>query len=111
MVAHELYPLLLENFQFFPKNVYLDGINFYYSESLYIPGNTPLVLWLNPFMIPEVLGKQVNDQLAQKPLDYVNIFEYCQQLKKKKRNTKKRRKNLQSEQMEIDNLTEVCKIR
>jgi snurportin-1 len=111
MVTHELYPLLLENFQFFPKNVYLDGINFYYSESLYTPGDTPLVLWLNPFMVPDVLGRQVNDLLAQKPLDYVNIFEHCQNLKKKKRKRKKNRKNPQYKQMEIDDFTEVCRIK
>lgn len=107
MVASELYPLLLEKFQFFPKNVCLDGINFYYSKSLYTPGDTPLVLWLNPFMVSEVLGRPVNDQLANKPLNYVNIFEYCQNMKKKKRKRNKNKKNTYCGQMEIDDLTEV----
>lgn len=100
----------MDNNQFFEGNIPLDGINFYYPESLYTPGETPLVLWLKPFMIPDILQKPVNDQLAHlhKPHDYTNIYEYCQKLLKKNK-TKKKKKNVICDKMELDNLVEVCK--
>lgn len=113
MVTKYLYPLLLEKCAFFPDNVELDGINFYYPQSLYTPGETPLVLWLKPFMIPDVLQRPVNDQLAhyQRPLDYVNVFEYIQNLKKmNKKNKKKKKNNSNCDKMEIDNRVEVCRL-
>lgn len=113
MVTTDLYQLILEKSQFFHDNIDLDGINFYYPESLYTPGESPLVLWLKPFMIPDVLQKPVNDHLAQlhRPPDYVNIFEYSQSLKKKNRRFKKK-KNFTSncDKMEIENLVEVSSI-
>lgn len=113
MVTRDLYQLILEKSQFFHDNIDLDGINFYYPESLYTPGESPLVLWLKPFMIPDVLQKPVNDHLVQlhRPPDYVNIFEYSQSLKKKNRRFKKK-KNFTSncDKMEIENLVEVSSI-
>lgn len=40
----------------FDKNPELDGILFYHKEASYVYGTTPLVTWLFPFMIPEILG-------------------------------------------------------
>jgi hypothetical protein len=34
----------------------LDGLLFYHSQAHYISGNTPLVGWLKPHMMPTVLG-------------------------------------------------------
>jgi len=113
MVTRDLFPHILEKSQFFHDNIDLDGINFYYPESLYTPGESPLVLWLKPFMIPDVLQKPVNDHLVQlhRPPDYVNIFEYSQSLKKKNRRFKKK-KNFTSncDKMEVENLVEVSSI-
>lgn len=101
----------MEKSQFFEGNIALDGINFYYPESLYTPGETPLVLWLKPFMIPDILQKPINDQLAHlhRPHDYTNIYEYSQNLLKKNK-TKKKKKNVISDKMELDNLVEVSRI-
>ncbi|KAL3097330.1 hypothetical protein niasHT_021434 [Heterodera trifolii] len=37
----------------------LDGLLFYYNSAFYIPEQTPLVGWLKPWMLPEVLGVPV----------------------------------------------------
>ena len=34
----------------------LDGLLFYHKETHYTFGDTPLVLWLKPYMLPEALG-------------------------------------------------------
>jgi snurportin-1 len=107
MAASDLYPHLLDKSQFFHENVDLDGINFYYPQSLYTPGESPLVLWLKPFMIPDVLRRPVNDQLVVKPPNYVNIFEFSQSLKKKNKRNKKKKNASNCEKMEVDNLIEV----
>lgn len=109
MLTSDLYSHILEKYQFFSDNVELDGINFYYPESLYTPGETPLVLWLKPFMIPDVLQRPVNDHLAQlhKPPNYVNVFEYSQSLKKKNKKSRKKKNALNCDKMEVDNLVEV----
>lgn len=112
MVARDLYPYLFEETEFFPDNVQVDGINFYYPESMYTPGETPLVLWLKPFMVPDILQKPVNDHLGQlyKPPDYVNIFKYIENLNKKNKKTKKtkKKKNVHNcNNMDVDDLVEV----
>ncbi|XP_025415866.1 snurportin-1-like isoform X2 [Sipha flava] len=107
MAASDLYPHLLDKSQFFHENIDLDGINFYYPQSLYTPGESPLVLWLKPFMIPDVLRRPVNDQLVVKPPNYVNIFEFSQSLKKKNKRNKKKKNASNCEKMEVDNLIEV----
>ncbi|XP_050429739.1 snurportin-1 isoform X2 [Adelges cooleyi] len=107
MLAKDCYPLLLEKSEFFTDGIQLDGINFYYPESLYTPGDTPLVLWLKPFMIPEILQKPVNDQLLQLPYNYVNIFEYIQSPEKKIKKFRKKRTSCNSDKMDVDNLVEV----
>lgn len=53
----------------------LDGLLFYHKESNYIHGRTPLVTWLFPFMVPDVLGEEwgqsMNHQYMQNiPGDY-----------------------------------------
>lgn len=60
-------------------------------------------------MIPDILQKPVNDQLAHlhKPHDYTNIYEYSQKLLKKNK-TKKKKKNVICDKMELD-IVEVCK--
>jgi len=113
MATRYLYQHLLEKCQFFPDNIELDGINFYCPESLYTSGETPLVLWLKPFMIPDVLQKPVNDHLVQlhRPPNYVNVFEYSQSLKKKNRKFKKKKNSTSNcDKMEVESLVEVSSI-
>lgn len=48
-----------------------DGLLFYHKETHYIPGHTPLVLWLKPYMLPEILDIPVSDWIKDKvPGDY-----------------------------------------
>ncbi|XP_006824995.1 snurportin-1-like [Saccoglossus kowalevskii] len=42
-----------------PFEVQLDGILFYHKETHYTPGSTPLVGWLKPWMLPEILDVKV----------------------------------------------------
>lgn len=44
----------------------LDGLLFYHSQTHYIPGNTPLVGWLKPHMMPAVLNVPVAPVYLQK---------------------------------------------
>ncbi|NXN92740.1 SPN1 protein, partial [Rhinopomastus cyanomelas] len=37
----------------------VDGLLFYHKETHYTPGTTPLVGWLRPYMVPEILGLTV----------------------------------------------------
>jgi hypothetical protein len=44
----------------------LDGLLFYHSQTHYVPGNTPLVGWLKPHMMPVVLNVPVAPVYLQK---------------------------------------------
>ncbi|VVC29306.1 Hypothetical protein CINCED_3A025092 [Cinara cedri] len=110
MRTSELYIHLMEKNQYFHDHVELDGINFYYPESMYTPGDSPLMLWLKIFMIPEILHKPINDQLEQlyRPSNYVNIFEYIQNTKKKSRKNRRKKSTSSScDTMEVDSMIEV----
>ncbi|XP_063701232.1 snurportin-1 [Culicoides brevitarsis] len=70
---------LLGRFPAFPGNKpKLDGLLFYHKESLYKSGKTPLVLWLFPFMVPEVLNlHSVHEAyMSQKPSHYEGYKQY-----------------------------------
>lgn len=113
MLTSDLYPQLMEKCQFFTEDIELDGINFYNPEGMYTTGESPLVLWLKVFMLPEILHLPINDQLIElyRPPNYVNIFEYSQNMKKK--NKKYKRKNTSSyhcDKMEVDTFIEVGRI-
>ena len=46
----------------------LDGLLFYHKELHYTPGVTPLIGWLKPWMLPEILSVPVPDSImAKKP--------------------------------------------
>ncbi|XP_075620395.1 snurportin-1 isoform X2 [Balearica regulorum gibbericeps] len=48
----------------------VDGLLFYHKQTHYTPGSTPLVGWLRPYMVPEILGLAVPvNALTAKP-DY-----------------------------------------
>ncbi|CAF0948263.1 unnamed protein product [Brachionus calyciflorus] len=75
-------------FDFFNYEFKLDGVLFYHKETHYESGCTPLVGWLKPYMIPEILNIQMPEWvLNQAPSDYVNVrksiekFEYEQRHK------------------------------
>lgn len=72
----------------------LDGFLFYHKESAYVSGTTPLVLWLFPFMLPEILNvPELNENyLLQKPDDYTNYLTFIDEFNRaiKQRKPKKR---------------------
>lgn len=68
----------------------LDGLLFYHRKALYSFGCTPLVTWLKPFMLSEVLGISVPSPLDEKPDSYVSFEDHTQNVKTKKdQDTKK----------------------
>lgn len=74
----------------------LDGLLFYHKDSSYVHGTTPLVGWLFPFLVPDVLG--VDKQwihpkyMVDKPIDYTDYLVFMDKFdrelaaKSKKRN-------------------------
>ncbi|XP_049787597.1 snurportin-1 isoform X2 [Schistocerca cancellata] len=70
----------------------LDGLLFYHSESHYTAGSTPLVGWLKPHMIPEVLGVDIHPRyLEERPSDYESVAVYVQKSAIAKRNKQRQR--------------------
>ena len=47
-------------------NPQIDGLLFYHKRTHYVPGSTPLVGWLKPYMLPEMLGIPVPSHLSKK---------------------------------------------
>ncbi|XP_018396786.1 PREDICTED: snurportin-1 [Cyphomyrmex costatus] len=62
----------------------LDGLLFYHREALYTYGLTPLVTWLKPFMLSEVLGISVPSPFDEKPDNYISFEHHVQRVKFKK---------------------------
>ncbi|XP_032668955.1 snurportin-1 [Odontomachus brunneus] len=57
----------------------LDGLLFYHRNGYYKFGRSPLVVWLKPFMLPEVLGIFVPSPHDEKPDGYIDYKHYiCQ---------------------------------
>lgn len=55
----------------------LDGLLFYHKLGFYTPQVSPLVGWLKPFMLPEILNICVPEVYLQKrPCTYENIRQY-----------------------------------
>jgi snurportin-1 len=88
----------------------LDGFLFYHKESSYVHGKTPLVGWLNAFMLPEVfpdLVSQVHDCYLQKRpdnykdyLSYIRHYDEQAAAKKKPRKFYRKKKISESDAME-----------
>ncbi|XP_029667445.1 snurportin-1 [Formica exsecta] len=68
----------------------IDGFLFYHRNAHYNFGYTPLVTWLKPFMLSEVLGIFAPSPLDEKPDDYLNFEHYMENINAKKSNNKKR---------------------
>ncbi|XP_053988276.1 snurportin-1 [Hylaeus anthracinus] len=66
----------------------LDGLLFYHRDGQYTKGRTPLVTWLKPFMLPEVLGIHLPALLDEKPDGYIDFRYYILNSKAKKRKEK-----------------------
>lgn len=77
------------------EDAILDGYLFYHKEADYIVGDntTPLILWILPFMIEEVLNITVHPLYhASKPDNYTNYMDFIKEFNskmKRKRYTKR----------------------
>lgn len=63
----------------------LDGLLFYHRDGQYTKGRTPLVTWLKPFMLTELLGISVPSPLDEKPDGYIDFKYYILNSRAKKR--------------------------
>merc|ERR1719150_3184680 len=60
-----------------PFNDPLDGLLIYHREVHYMPGKTPLVGWIKGYMVPELMGISVCDELMeQRPQEYGGMKTY-----------------------------------
>lgn len=85
----------------------LDGLLFYHKESSYVRGTTPLVGWLLPFMLPEVMSSIMLDPmyLNEKPFDYVDYLSFIKKFDKAeadKRKRNKRRSGNRNQKMDVE---------
>ncbi|CAH0724767.1 unnamed protein product, partial [Brenthis ino] len=82
----------------------LDGLLFYHKKAHYVAGETPLVGWLYPYMIPEVLGTGIKLNpcyMLEMPEGYVNQADFIQKFEAKLAKKKERRSS-QANEMETD---------
>ncbi|CAG0891121.1 unnamed protein product [Darwinula stevensoni] len=78
----------------------LDGLLFYHKQTHYTAGYTPLVGWLKPYMVPELLGVEVPEAyLNQRPNEYDGMTNF---LKDYYQNAEERRKVLGASTNEAD---------
>jgi snurportin-1 len=79
----------------------IDGLLFYHREVHYLPGHTPLVGWLKPYMLPELLGVDVPENLAKPiPHGYASMQTYLseevEKYEKKKKGIVEKEKDRES---------------
>lgn len=86
----------------------LDGFLFYHKDASYTAGQTPLVLWLFPFMVDELFEIKVNPCYhATRPDNYTNYLDYIKEfdIKMKQRKGKKQRNTSDSMEHEMTDAT------
>lgn len=66
----------------------LDGFLFFHREGQYTNGRSPLVLWLKPFMINEVLGIAIPPSLDDRPDGYIDFQHYIESRKSRSKDEK-----------------------
>ncbi|XP_026284759.1 snurportin-1 isoform X1 [Frankliniella occidentalis] len=73
--------LMSHNPMFFEgKDPGLDGLLFYHKKNLYEHGSTPLVTWIKPFMMEDVLGIKVHQNyIDERPAGYCNQAGYIKE--------------------------------
>ncbi|KAK7116316.1 snurportin-1-like [Littorina saxatilis] len=60
-------------------NFEIDGLLFYHKRTHYLFGSSPLVVWLKPYMLPEILNIQVPDQqMTHRPEAYTTYADHLQ---------------------------------
>ncbi|KAF9421628.1 hypothetical protein HW555_002561 [Spodoptera exigua] len=76
-------------------NPRLDGLLFYHKLAHYYSGETPLVGWMYPYMVPEVFGEDItiNPVYLEKPPNYVNQAEFIARFNETYRKRAKKARN------------------
>uniref|UniRef100_A0A1B6F606 Snurportin-1 n=1 Tax=Cuerna arida TaxID=1464854 RepID=A0A1B6F606_9HEMI len=87
----------------------VDGILFYHNGAPYISGQTPLVGWLKPYMLPERFGLELPQEfLDQRPQNYQNLEQWVEKVshkhskQKQEKKVRRRRRNRNKDKMELD---------
>ncbi|XP_069138797.1 snurportin-1-like [Argopecten irradians] len=71
----------------------IDGILFYHKRTHYTFGSTPLVVWLKPYMVPEILNIEIKDTImAKRPDSYTNYAAHMTLVAAEKEKAKEERK-------------------
>ncbi|XP_073839306.1 snurportin-1 [Musca autumnalis] len=85
----------LQTFPLWPDNIpELDGFLFYHKDASYTCGPTPLVCWLFPFMIQDVLQMSVNSSYVPPP-NYSSPWLYMEEFDKDLARKRQKRKTKQ----------------
>lgn len=82
----------------------IDGLLFYHKEGYYTPGSTPLVLWLKPYMVNEMLGEDVHvadGYHHARPAAYTNMYDFISNYEEARKRKPKKRKQKYGESMEV----------
>ncbi|XP_014219467.1 snurportin-1 [Copidosoma floridanum] len=83
----------------------IDGLLFYHKEAHYTSGRTPLVTWLKPYMLPEVLGISVPEEYIEKPPSYINFEHHVLSIiQNEKRKLEHRQKNTRQSQVDVEEM-------
>lgn len=76
----------------------IDGVLFFHKRTHYTFGSTPLVVWLKPYMLEEILGITVSErQKSHKPEGYTNYANHMKQVEEDRlRYQREKQERLQS---------------
>lgn len=86
----------------------VDGILFYNKRAVYIPGESKDVLWLKPYMLPEVFSVGVPPNYSTKPPNYVSFDKHAAKIKEENEDNteeKPKQRNQKQQQIDIDTIT------
>lgn len=95
---------VIEMHPVFNSEVKLDGYLFYHKEASYTPGESPLVLWLFPFMFDELFEdfKVHSFYHTERPKDYSNYLKFIEDFNENASIKKQKIKNFSQEAMTMD---------
>lgn len=112
MANEERLAKALQTYPLWPDNQpELDGFLFYHKESHYVYGSTPLVCWLFPYMICDVLQMPVSN-FYQPPDNYCkdSPWQYMEEFDKELALKHTRRKHKQMEDMDLQETIQDVKL-
>ena len=90
---HYAMKTCFQTYPMFDDDTELDGFLFYHKEGSYTAGETPLVLWLFPFMVDELFDTyRVNSSYhSLKPENYTNYLDFIKDFDEKLKSRQKKK--------------------